>query len=294
MLVVLLGIATIVFVTMRLSGDPVYLLVTESATPEEIARLRHLLGFDQPIWVQYAQFLAKAATGDFGESLRFQVPATQLVMETIPYTAALAAGAIAFSVAAAIPLGILAAVKRGSLVDTVTTSLSLLGLSMPVFWLGLMLILFFAVQLHWLPASGSGSPVHLILPAIALGSYSMGRITRLTRSSMLEVLRQPFLNTARSKGLAESVVILQHALPNAAIPVITMIGLEFGTLLGGAVVTETVFAWPGLGRLIVQGIAYRDYPLVQAGVLYISLIFVFINTAMDVLYSLIDPRVRYQ
>lgn len=294
MLVVLVGVATVVFFTMRLSGDPVLLLVTESATPQEIDHLRDLLGFNDPMWLQYFRFLAQAAVGNFGESLRFQVPAVQLVMETVPFTALLATAAVLFSVVCAVPLGVMAAVKRGTVLDALTTSLSLLGLSMPVFWLGMMLIIVFAVQLKWLPTSGSETLAHLILPTVALGAYSMGRIARLTRSSMLEVLRQEYVNTARAKGLAERVVIFRHAMRNAAIPIVTIVGLEFGTLLGGAVVTETVFAWPGLGRLIVQGISYRDYPIVQSGVFYISVIFVFINMALDMLYTTLDPRVRYQ
>jgi len=262
------------------------------ASVDELAALRHELGLDQPIHVQYVKFLAGAVTGNFGLSLRHQQPAMELVMERLPATLELAFAALLLSVVVALPLGIVAAIYRGRLADMLAMGFAVVGQATPYFWMGIMLILVVSVELGWLPTSGRGSWAHLILPAITLGTHFAASLARLTRTSLLEVLGQNFVTTARAKGLAEGSVILRHALKNAAVPVVTLIGLQFGTLLGGAVVTETIFAWPGVGRLAVQSIFARDYPVVQAGVLVLALSFVALNLLVDLLYGALDPRIR--
>jgi len=289
-----LGVSTIAFLALRLSGDPVALLVTEYATEAEIARVRALLGLDQPLWVQYGRFLSDVLRGEFGESLRFIKPAATLVWETLPATMTLAVAAVAIATAVAVPLGILAAVRRGTVLDGAATILATVGQSMPYFWLGILLILVFAVHLRVLPPFGSGTWRHLILPAVTLSMTPLARTMRLVRSGMVEVLGQDYIRTAWAKGLGPRRVLFRHALQNAAIPVVTILGLDFGTLLGGAVVTETIFAWPGVGRLIVQAIQSRDYPVVQAAVFYLALVFVLINLLVDVIYAHLDPRIKYQ
>jgi ABC-type dipeptide/oligopeptide/nickel transport system permease component len=311
-LLVLFGISLIVFILLHLSGDPAILLMPPDATKEDIDNFRTLMGFNDPLvlrwppweylrppWrvvteTQYGRFLGGLVHGDFGLSFRHQQPALGLVIERMPATIQLTLAAMLIAVCVAIPVGILSAVRRNSGVDHAGMVLALLGQSMPVYWLGIMLILLFAVRLNLLPAFGSGSLRHLILPAITLGAFSMARIARLTRSGMLEVLGQEYVRTARAKGLAERRIILKHALKNAAIPVITVIGLDLGTLLGGAVITETIFAWPGVGRLAVQAIANRDYPVVQSAVFVLASIFVLINFLVDILYTYVDPRVAYK
>jgi peptide/nickel transport system permease protein len=288
-----LGVTTIAFLAIRLSGDPVALLITEYATPEDIARVRHVLGLDQPLWVQYARFLGDAVRGNFGESLRFIKPAASLVYSALPATVQLAAAALLLALAAALPLGMVAGVRRGSAVDGAAIVLATLGQSMPYFWLGILLIMVFAVRLQWLPAFGSDSWRHLILPALTLAMTPMARIARIVRSGMVEVLTQDYIRTARAKGLRAGAVVVRHALPNLAIPLVTLLALDFGTLLGGAVVTETIFAWPGVGRLVVQAIQSRDYPVVQAVVFYLATAVVLLNLALDVVYARLDPRVRY-
>lgn len=294
MLVVILGVLTLVFFTMRLSGDPVLLMVTENATPEEIAHLREILGFNRPLLIQYVDFVFHAATGRFGESLHFHKAAVGLVTETAPATVMLAVIALLIALTIAIPAGIISAVKRNSWIDTITMAFALLGQSMPTFWLGLVLIIQFGVTWKWLPTNGYGTLAHLVLPALTLGIYTTARLARLTRSGMLDVLKQDYVRTAKAKGLAQRVILFKHALRNASLPIITMVGLEFGTLLGGAVVTETVFSWPGIGRLVVQAIFTRDYPLVQACVFFIALLFVCINLVVDLAYAWLDPRIHYQ
>jgi ABC-type dipeptide/oligopeptide/nickel transport system permease component len=291
-LFVALGVITLVFVALRMSGDPAAAMLPGDASVEETIALRRTLGLDRPLYMQYASFLGSAVTGDFGTSFRHQQPAFELVLERLPATLELAFAALVLALVVAVPLGILAAVYRGGAVDIAAMAFAVVGQATPYFWMGIMLILIVAVQLDWLPTSGRGGMERLILPAVTLGTHFAASLARLTRTSMLEVLGQNFVTTARAKGLSERSVILGHALKNAAVPVVTLIGLQFGTLLGGAVVTETIFAWPGVGRLAVQSIFVRDYPVVQAGVLVLALTFVALNLLVDLLYGWLDPRIR--
>ncbi len=291
---VLLGVSIVTFAILHLTGDPTALLLPQEATAEDRARFRHEMGFDDPLIVQYGRFLKGALRGDFGLSFRHNQPALQLVWDRMPATVQLTLAAMLISVSIAVPIGILSAVKRNSLLDHVGMVIALLGQSMPVFWLGIMLILVFGVKLRLLPAFGMGGIDHLILPALTLGMFTMARTARLTRSEMLEILGQEYIRTARAKGVPPWSVILRHALKNAAIPIVTVIGLEMGTLLGGAIITETIFAWPGVGRLTVQAIYNRDFPVVQAAVFTLACIFVLINFVVDILYTYLDPRVRYE
>lgn len=290
---ILVGITVVVFWVIRLSGDPVLLMLPADASQQDIERLRQSLGFDQPVHVQLWRFMERVATGDFGKSLRFQEPALPLVLDRLPNTVLLALTALSISTLVAIPLGVLSAVRRNSSWDYAAMFVALLGQSMPIFWTGIMLITVFSVALDLFPSSGSGTFRHLVLPAVALGFFSTGRVTRLVRGGMLEVLGQDYVRTARAKGLAERGVVYRHALRNCLLPVITIVGLELGSTLGGAVVTEMVFAWPGVGRLIVSAIFARDYPLVQAAVFVVAAMFVLVNLAVDLLYAVVDPRVRY-
>jgi ABC-type dipeptide/oligopeptide/nickel transport system permease component len=289
---VALGVVTLVFAALRLSGDPAATMLPGDASVEELVALRHQLGLDRPLWLQYVQFLGGALTGDFGTSFRHQQPALPLVLERLPATLELAGAALALAVVLALPLGILAAVHRGRLLDVLAMAFAVVGQATPYFWMGIMLILVVSVELGWLPTSGRGGLERLILPTVTLGTHFAASLARLTRTSMLEVLGQQFVTTARAKGLSERSVVLAHALKNAAVPVVTLIGLQFGTLLGGAVVTETIFAWPGVGRLAVQSVFVRDYPVVQAGVFVLALTFVAINLLVDLLYGVLDPRIR--
>jgi len=291
---VLVAISAISFFFIHLSGDPVMLMLPADASDAEIEATRRQLGFDQPLWVQYGRFVAGALSGDLGQSLYYHVPVLDLVLERLPASLELTVAALAFALVVSVPMGILAAVKRGSMVDFLGMLAALFGVSMPHFWLGIMLILLFSVTLGWLPTSGRGGIEHLVMPALALGMSLLAMFARLTRSVMLEVLNLDYVRTARAKGLPEIVVIGKHALRNALIPLVTIIGLEFGFLLGGTVVIETVFAWPGLGRLVVQAIFNRDYPLVQAVVLVLAGIFVAVNLVVDLLYGLLDPQIRYR
>jgi ABC-type dipeptide/oligopeptide/nickel transport system permease component len=293
-LLVLLGVSVVVFGILHLTGDPALLLLPPDASAEDVARLREALGFNDPVWVQYLRFLRGALRGDFGESLRHGEPAMALVLERLPATFELAGAGLGIALALAIPAGILSAVRRNTAVDYVSTVLALLGQAMPTFWLGIMLILVFSVQLGWLPSSGRGDLAHLILPATTLGLFTTARITRLTRSGMLEVLGQDYIRTARAKGVGEPPVVWKHALRNASIPIVTIVGIELGTLLGGSVITETIFAWPGVGRLSVQAIFNRDYPVVQAAVFILASTFVMLNFAVDMLYTFLDPRIRFR
>lgn len=283
----------VVFMLLHITpGDPATIILGEQATPKQIADLRRSMGLDRPLPEQYLRFLINAVRGDFGMSIRAQRPALEYVLERLPATLQLSAGAFAFALLTGLPIGILSAVKRLSIWDHGSMFIALLGQSMPVFWLGLMLIVVFAVQLRWLPASGMGQPQHLILPAITLGTFLIGLIIRLTRSSMLDVLSQDYIRTARAKGLSEGTVLVRHALKNAFIPVVTVLGLQMGTLLGGAVITETVFAWPGMGMVTVTAIHQRDYPVVQSAVLVSAVLVALINWFVDVLYHYLDPRIR--
>jgi len=288
------GISTIVFIVLRLSGDPAVLLLPQEASAEDVIRLRHDLGLDDPLLLQYLRFLGNSLVGDFGESLRHREPAMALVRAHLWATAELSFAAFFIAAVVAVPIGILAAVKPHSLYDHAVMTLTLIGQSAPTFWIGIMLILAFGLELRWFPIGGRGTLAHLVMPALTLGAFAMASIARLTRSAMLEVLCLDYINTARAKGLGSSAVIWKHALKNAAIPVVTIMGLQFGALLGGAVVTETVFSWPGIGRLAIQGIYNRDYPVVQASVCIAAVFFVVINFVVDLLYTLLDPRIRYE
>ena len=294
LVITVVGVSTLVFFLLRLSGDPLALFVTETTTREEMARLRDSLGFSAPLWQQYLRFLLHALQGDFGDSLRYTKPAAALVWETLPATLELTATSLGIAALLALPLGTLAAVRRGTAVETSCFLVTLVGQSMPFFWLGILLILIFSVDLRLLPSFGRGSPAHLILPAVTLSAATMAKTARLVRAGMLEVLGQEYIRTARAKGLAEWSVILRHAARNIAIPVVTILGLDFGLLLGGAVVTETIFAWPGTGRLMVQAIQGRDFPVVQAGVFILAIVFVVLNAFLDLIYVWLDPRVRHR
>jgi peptide/nickel transport system permease protein len=289
---VLLGVSVLSFGTLFLSGDPTMLMASETWNAEQINTFRHQMGFDRPWYIQYADFLGKAVHGDFGVSLRQQQPTFGLIADRLPATLQLAGAAMAIAVCIGVPLGVAAATRRNSIWDNLLMLAGLLGQSLPVFWLGLLMIMIFAVGLGWFPVAGTGGPQHLILPALTLGLFSTAYIARMTRSSMLEVLGREFVRTAHAKGLALRNVVLKHALRNALIPLITVIGLQFGALLGGAVITETIFAWPGVGRLTIQAIQTKDLPLVQACVLLLAVIFVVANLLVDVVYAYLDPRIR--
>jgi len=288
------GVVTAVFFLVRLTGDPAVFLVDPTATREEIAHARRLLGLDRPLYVQYLDFLLAAPQGDFGRSLRQDRPAMGLVLEHFwPATVELALVAGALATILAVPLGIVAATHKDRAADHLSRLASLLLQSMPSFWLGLLLVLLFAVQLHGLlPAYGAGTWRHLVLPALALAAAPLAQNARLIRAGMLEVLQQDYVRTARGKGVPERVILYRHALKNAAIPFITVSGLSLGFMLSGTIIIETVFAWPGLGRLIVQAVPGRDFPVIQAGVFVFALIFVVLNLAVDLLYAVVDPRVR--
>lgn len=288
------GVSLIAFALTHLSGDPAALLLPPSATLEDIELFRHAHGLDRPLPVQYVDFLGRALQGDFGRSIRHGVPALELVLERLPATLELAAAALAISIGVSLPLGILAAVRRGSAFDQASLVLSLVGQAFPVFFLGIVLIIVFAEDLRWLPASGRGTPAHLVLPAVALSAFSIAIVTRLLRASLIEVLASDFIRTARGKGLAERAVLLGHALKNASLPVVTVIGLQTGALLGGAVITEEVFAYPGMGRLAIQAIANRDFAVVQAFVVLMAVVITGVNLLVDLLYGWLDPRVRIE
>jgi len=285
-------VVTVVFFILRLSGDPVYLLLSDSATPAQINALRTELGLDQPLPVQYGKFLVSLAHGDFGNSLRQRQPALRLVLARFPATLELAAAAFVLALVVGMGVGILAAIHHGRAWDRGALAVTSLIQSGPAFFVGILLILIFSVRLGWLPSSGRGAIKQLILPTITLSLFTMASLTRLSRSALLDVFHNDYIRTARAKGLRESTVLTGHALRNAALPLITVAGLELGGLLTGAVITETVFAWPGIGRLAVDAVRSRDYPVVQAAVLFIATIFVAINFLIDCSYALVDPRVR--
>jgi len=292
-IVVILGVLLLVFFIVNLTGDPVRIMLPPEASQEDVERLRVQMGLDRPLPEQFIRFIAGAVRGDFGESLRYRgQPALKQVIQRFPATLTLAAVTLAWSLPAALILGTIAAVRRNSIIDNLAMVTALLGQSLPSFWLGLILILTFAVQLGLLPSSGYGGPQHVVLPAFTLGAFFTARNTRLVRSGMSEVLEQDYIRTARAKGLAERIVLVRHALKNMAIPVVTIVGLDIGQLLGGAVVTETVFAWPGIGRLAIDSILNRDFPVLQADVFFIALAFVGINLFIDIFYTWLDPRVR--
>ncbi|UDM51175.1 ABC transporter permease [Cupriavidus sp. MP-37] len=292
-LISILGASVIIFLISRLSGDPLALLLPADAPPEVIEQTRQHLGLDQPLVAQYLVFLRNAVTGDFGNSYRWQEPALGLILERLPATVELALAALAFSIAMAVPFGVLSAVYRGSWFDRFAKVFAMAGQAMPNFWVGLLLILLFAVQLNWLPAFGRDSWNSLVLPAIALGWYPVAAQTRVVRSAMLDVLDSDYIRMGRAMGLPERVLVWKYALRNAAIPLVTILGVYFAAMLGGAFVVEVIFAWPGVGRTVVEAVFARDFPVVQAGVMLTSVLFVLSNLLVDLSYGLIDPRIRH-
>ncbi|OWJ69102.1 ABC transporter permease [Inquilinus limosus] len=291
-LVVLLGVSAIVFFALHLTGDPAALMLPPDASREEIERFRVAMGFDAPLLLQYLRYLGAVLQGDLGTSLRFQQPVLGLVLERLPATALLAVAALAWSTLAGFLLGIVGAIRRDGWADLLVRLVALAGQAVPVFWLGLLLIILFSLRLRWLPTSGYGELRHLVLPAVSLGAYYMSAVTRLVRASLIETLDQDYIRTARAKGLSAWGVVTRHALRNAMIPVLTVQGMYFAALLGGALVTEIIFAWPGIGRLAVQAIQNRDFPLVQAVVLFAAFTFVAMNILVDLAYAALNPRIR--
>ncbi len=291
-IIVLWGVSTIVFFVTRLSGDPITLILPPDAPPAEVQRVRDRYGLNDPLPAQYALFLGRAAYGDLGESIRQHQPAFALALGRLPATIMLALSSFLFAIVVGLPLGIIAGVRPRSFVDNLTMTIAVIGQALPTFYLGILLILFFSVRFHLFPVGGQGGITHLVMPTITLGTFAMASIARLTRSAMLETMGQEFIRTARAKGLAPHVVTLAHGFRNALVPVITIMGLQFGALLGGAVVTETIFSWPGMGQLAIDAIRNRDYPVVQATVFLAATAFVLVNLATDLLYGRLDPRIR--
>jgi peptide/nickel transport system permease protein len=286
------AIATLVFLLVRVTGDPAVLLLTEQYTADDLARVRHRLGLDRPLAAQYARFLRGVPTLDFGRSYRFDQPARELVVERFPATLTLAVASLAVALVVSVPLGVISAARRNSPLDVGVSFISFLGFAVPTFWLGTMLLILFGVVLRWLPTSGFGTWQHLILPAVTLATWPTGQFTRILRSEMIGALAEDYVRTARAKGLTQRRVLLVHTLRNAALTFVTLVGLVFGMLLGGAVVTETIFGWPGLGRLVIQATVARDYPVVQTIVVLLALLFIGINLIVDLLYAILDPRIR--
>ena len=287
-----IGASIVIFVISRLSGDPIVLLLPTEAPPALIEQVRRDMGLAEPVWRQYLIFAGKALQGDFGQSYRWQQPALQLVLARLPATIELALAALLFSVALAVPFGVLSAVHRGSWVDKLGKGFAMLGQAMPNFWVGLLMILVFSIELNWLPAYGTGGPANLIMPAIALGWYPVAAQTRIVRSAMLDVLDSDYIRMGRAVGAPEWVLVWKYALRNAAVPLVTILGVYFASMLGGAFVVETIFAWPGVGRTVVEAVFSRDFPVVQVGVLLTSVLFVLSNLLVDLSYGLIDPRIR--
>jgi ABC-type dipeptide/oligopeptide/nickel transport system permease component len=290
--IVLFGVSIVVFLLMHLSGDPVAVLLPLDAPPEQVEAFRQEMGFDRPLPVQYLMFLSRAVRGDFGYSYHYRTDAMTIVLERMPATLKLTFSALFVALVVSIPAGIFSALRQGKISDMMIRVSVLLGQAVPGFWLALVLIMIFGVRLRWLPVSGAEGWKSLVLPAIVAGSFSMATITRLLRCNLLETLGENYIQTARSKGLPQRIVITRHALKNAAIPVVTVIGLQMGWLLGGAVISEVVFAYPGMGRLAVTAISYRDVPVIQSFVAITATIVVIINLSVDVVYSWLDPRIR--
>lgn len=288
----ILGASLVVFLISRLTGDPVVLLLPVDAPKDVIEQMRQSLGLEDPLWLQYLNFLKGAAVGDFGISYRWNEPALDLVLHRLPATIELASAAMAFSLALAIPFGVLSAIYHGSWLDTFGKAFAMLGQAMPNFWIALLMIMFFSIQLNWLPAFGRGTASQLIMPAIALGWYPVAAMTRIIRSAMLDVLDSDYIRMGRALGAPERVLIWKYAFRNAAVPLVTVLGVYFAASLGGTFVIETIFAWPGLGRTVVEAVFARDFPVVQAGVLLASVMFVFANILVDISYGLIDPRIK--
>jgi len=289
----LLVISILIFGMSRLTGDPVTLMLPDDASREDIAQLRHALGLDQPLPVQYWVFISRAVQGDFGRSIKGQMPVLDMIKDRLPHSLKLAAVALCIAVLLAFPLGVMAAVKKGTVLDTMANIVAVLGQSLPQFWVGIVLIQVFAVRLRWLPVAGVGSVWHYVLPAFTLGWFVVAGMMRLLRSSMLDIMGSECIKLARIKGLPESTVIWKHALRNAMIPVLTFAAIYLAVLVTGAILVETVFAWPGIGQLIYQGIVFRDFPVVQAVVLLTAGIVTAVNLLVDILYAYVDPRIRY-
>jgi ABC-type dipeptide/oligopeptide/nickel transport system permease component len=292
---VLLGVATLVFSLIHLiPGDPVQAMLGDNATPEDITAMRERLGLNRPLPAQYASFMRGALTGDLGRSLRTNQDVAAAIAERMPATFELAFASMLVAVLIAIPLGIIAAVWAGTTIDHAATTIALIGISMPTFWLGPLLAIIFSVSLGWLPVSGRGTLAHLVLPAITLGAPLAAVLARITRASVLEELRVRYVLAARARGVARTGAVLKHAFRNSLIPIVTVLGLQFGAVLTGAVITETIFGWPGVGRLLIQSISTRDYPAVQGCILLIAVTYVSMNLIVDVLYGFLDPRIRYE
>ncbi len=291
--VVCFGISVITFLLLHVAGDPINLLLSIESKAEDAILLRKTLGLDQPLYVQYWIFLKGLLRLDFGNSLFIRESALSLVLERLPATLELTVAGMVVAILISIPLGVLAAIRRYSVLDNLCTMLAVSGQAMPIFWLGLMLIILLSVKLHLLPASGRGTPLHLVMPAITLGAALAPIIMRMTRSKMLDILSADYVRTARAKGVHERLVLFKHAFRNASTPIVTILGLQFGRLLGGAIITETVFAWPGLGNLAVTAIRNFDYPLAQAAILTMALMVVLVNLAIDILVGFLDPRIRF-
>jgi len=290
--IVILGVSAVTFAITNMTGNPAALLLPPDASAAQVEALTKRLGLDAPLHVQYWRFLSNAVQGDFGNSLRQGRPAMEVVLERAPATALLGLTALALSVLVALPVGTFSAIKRGTPFDTTATALVLMGQSLPSFWLGLMIILVFGVTLRWLPISGTGSLLHLVGPALTLSFFPTARNVRLLRSSVIETMTQDYVRTARAKGLPEHKVIRKHVLRNALIPFVTVVALQIGFLLGGAVIVETIFAWPGIGRLMIQAVQGRDFPVIQAGVILIATTFMVVNLLTDLLYGALNPRIR--
>ena len=292
---VLLGVATLVFSLIHLvPGDPAQAMMGDGASPQDVAELRAKLGLDQPLLTQYVSFLRHAVTGDLGVSFRTGQPVTLMIVERIPATAELAVAAMLVAVMLAIPLGVVAAVWRGTAIDYGAMTFALAGVSIPNFWLGPLLAIVFAVELGWLPVSGRGTLAHLVLPAISLGLALAAILARMTRASLLDELNELYVRAARARGVSNAASITRHALGNSLVPLLTIIALQFGAVLTGAVITETIFAWPGIGRLLIQSIGFRDYPMVQGCILLIAVTYVSVNLITDLMYGFIDPRIRLE
>ena len=291
----LIGVVLFMFILIRmLPGDPARLIAGIEATEEDVERIREILGLNRPLYVQFIDYMKDVFTGDLGTSIRFGTPVIGEIMERLPYTIELALVSEFLAVILGVPLGIMAALRPYSARGYLATVFALIGSSMPIYWMGLMFIYLFSVRLKLLPSSGADSPSSIILPALTLSLLLMGNLMRITKASFQEVLGENYITTVRAKGLSERIVIYRHALKNASVPIITIMGIQLGTLLGGAILTETVFAWPGLGTLLIDAISYRDYPLIQGIVIVFATMFVLINLIVDVIYAIIDPRVREQ
>ena len=292
---VLFGVATLVFSLIHLiPGDPAQAMLGDAASQQDVEELRHRLGLDRPLLEQYGGFLAGVVHGDLGTSLRTGQPVTSQILERVPATAELAAAAMLVAIGFSIPLGIAAAVKRGTVIDHAATTLALAGVSIPNFWLGPLLAIIFSIELGWLPVSGRGTLAHLVLPAVSLGAALAAILARMTRATLLEELREQYVTAARARGASRFRAVMRHAFRNSLVPIVTLIGLQFGAVLTGTIITETIFAWPGVGRLLIQSISFRDYPLVQGCILFISITYVFVNLITDLAYGWLDPRIRFE